>query len=105
MKPFKMEIFLFSRLTRSHTMTPFDRSGKETFGNTLREKKNLLVHVISPFPTMFSVRDRNYHFCTFNLSSANAFNLVWSKILSCGNGVKLWLPVRLPAFSLFPTVV
>ena len=26
-------------------------------------------------------------FVTFNLSSANAFNLVWSKILSCGNGL------------------
>ena len=28
-------------------------------------------------------------FVTFNLSSANAFNLVWSKILSHGNGLKL----------------
>ena len=29
-------------------------------------------------------------FVTFNLSSANAFNLVWSKILSCGNGLTLY---------------
>ena len=27
-------------------------------------------------------------FVTFNLSSANAYNLVWSKILSCGNGLR-----------------
>ena len=27
-------------------------------------------------------------FATFNMSSANAFNLVWSKILSCGNGLR-----------------
>ena len=26
-------------------------------------------------------------FVTFNLSPANAFNLAWSKILSCGNGL------------------
>ena len=26
---------------------------------------------------------------TFNLLSANAFNLVWSKMLSCGNGLTL----------------
>ena len=28
------------------------------------------------------------NFVTFNLSSANAFNLIWSKILSSGNGLK-----------------
>ena len=28
-------------------------------------------------------------FVTFNLSSANAFNLVWSKILSCRKGLRL----------------
>ena len=30
-------------------------------------------------------------FVTFNLSSANAFNLVWSKIVSCGNGLIIQL--------------
>ena len=31
-------------------------------------------------------------FVTFNLSSADAFNLVWSKILSCGNGLSHKMP-------------
>ena len=26
-------------------------------------------------------------FVTFNMSSANAFSFIWSKILSCGNGL------------------
>ena len=41
------------------------------------------------FNVFYRVKDRNYHFCSFNLSSANAFNLVLSKILSCGNGLTL----------------
>ena len=33
-------------------------------------------------------------FVTFNLLSANAFNLVWSKILSCGNGLSLYATTK-----------
>ena len=57
---------------------------------TLWEKEKLLVQAISPFPTMFSPQSKTeiLIFVTFNLSSANAFFLVWSKILSCGNGLK-----------------
>ena len=56
---------------------------------TLWEKEKLLVQAISPFPTMFSTRSKTgiIIFVTFNLLSANAFNLVWSKILLCGNGL------------------
>ena len=70
--------------THSHTMTPFDASRK-----TLQEKEKLLVQAISPFPTMFSILPKTeiIIFVTFNLSSANAFNSVCSKILSCGNGL------------------
>ena len=46
---------------------------------TLWEKEKLLVQAISPFHTMFSTLS--------NLSSANAFNFVWSNILSFGNGL------------------
>ena len=47
------------------------------------EKEKLLVQAISPFPTMFSTLSKTelIIFVTFKLSSANAFNLVWSKIL------------------------
>ena len=56
-------------------MTPFDMSRKEA---------------ISPFPTTFSTLSKTeiIIFVTYNLSSANAIKLVWSKILSCGNGLK-----------------
>ena len=75
-------------------MTPFDPSRKRNLLKTLWEKEKLLVQAISPFPTVFStlIKDRNYHFGTFNLLSANAFHLVWSKILSCGNGFTLYKP-------------
>ena len=39
-------------------------------------------------------------FVTFNLSSANAFSLVWSKILLCGNGLRLYLVYN--KYLLFP---
>ena len=38
----------------------------------------------------FSIKDSDYHFFRINLSSANAFNLVWSEILLCGNGLNRW---------------
>ena len=55
----------------------------------LWEKEKLLVQAISPFPTMFSTLSMTeiVIFVTFNLSYANAVNLVWCKILSCGNGL------------------
>ena len=83
-------IQLFHRLTHSHTMTHFDGSGKEAFLKTVWEKEKLLVQAISPFCTMFSPLSKTEitFFVTFNLSSANAFNLVWSNILLFGNGLK-----------------
>ena len=60
-------------------MTLFDASGKEAFRKHCGKKRKLLVQAISPFPTMFSTLSK--------LSSANAFNLVWFKILSCGKGL------------------
>ena len=40
-------------LTHSHTMTPFDGSGKEA-KKLFENVEKLLVQAISPFPTMFS---------------------------------------------------
>ena len=55
-------------------------------------KEKLLVQAISPFPTMFSTLSKTeiIIFVTFNLSSANALNLVRPKILSCGKGLILY---------------
>ena len=69
-------------------MTPFDDLGKKPFEETLLKKEKLLIQAISPFLTMFFFftlsKTEIIIFVTFNLSSANAFSLVWSKILSCG---------------------
>ena len=48
---------------------------------TLWEKEKLLVQAISPFPTMFFTPSKTeiIIFVTFNLSSANAFNLVYKQ--------------------------
>ena len=50
---------------------------------TLWEKEKLLVQAISHFPTMFSTLSKTEItiFVTFNLLSAQAFNMIWSKIL------------------------
>ena len=82
---FVVAIFLMQLvhyLTHSHITTPLDGSGK-----TLWEKEKLLVQAISPFPTMFSTLSKQeiIIFVTSNVLSANAFNLVRSKILSCEN--------------------
>ena len=63
--------------------------GKETFLKTLWEKEKLLVQAISPFHTRFSTLSKTEMiiFVTYHLPSANAFNLVWSKILLHGNGL------------------
>ena len=80
--------FFFSHmyLTRSHTMAPFDTSRKEAFLKHCGKRRNCLNKQFLPFPTMFSTLSKTeiIIFVTFNLSSANAFNLVWSKILSRG---------------------
>ena len=58
---------------------------------TLCEKEKLHVQAISHFPTMFSALSKTEIVIFFicNLSSANAFNLVWSQIFSCGKGLTL----------------
>ena len=70
-------------------MTPFDAPRKEAFLKALSEKEKLLIQAISPFRTMFSTLSKTkiIFFVTLNLSSANGLNLVWSKILLCGNGL------------------
>ena len=65
-------------------MTSFDASGKEALLKTMWEKEKLLVQAISPLLTMFSTLSKAeiIIFVLFNLSPANAFNLVWSKIFA-----------------------
>ena len=88
--PCYLPVDLLLRLfkTYSHKMTPLTGLGKKPF-EALLEKEKLLVQAIAHFPTKCFLpyqRQKLIFFVTFNLLSANAFSLVWSKILSCGNG-------------------
>ena len=78
-------VFVPIKLTHSHLLMGLARS----LLKTLWEKEKLLVQAISPSPTMFSTLSVTeiIILVTFDLSSANTFHLVWSKILSCGNGL------------------
>ena len=69
-------------LTHSHTMTPFDASGKQAFRKHCRKRRNCLEQAISPFPTVFSTRLDNLlpFSSSLKLSSANPFSLEESKI-------------------------
>ena len=68
-------------------MTPFDESEKEAFWKHCWERRNCLYKQFLLFPQCFKLwKTQIVIFVTFNLSSANAFNLVWSKILSRGKG-------------------
>ena len=72
-------------LTHSQTVTPFDESGKEAFWKHCGKMRNCKQFLI--FPQCFLLYQRQKLFL-LHLSSANALNLVWSKILSCGTGLK-----------------
>ena len=63
--------------------------GKKPFENIVG-KGEIACTSNSPFPTMFSTLSKTeiIIFVTFNLSSENAFSLVWCKNFSCENGLK-----------------
>ena len=74
-------------------MKPFDMSWKEAFPKLFWEKEKMLVTSIFFFSknVFYSIKDRNDHYVTFILSSANAFNLDKVRFLSSGNGLKQYL--------------
>ena len=69
-------------LSHSHTMTPFDASGKQAFWKHCGKRRNCSYRAISPFPTLFSTCSGNFLPFSSNLklSSANSLNLEESKI-------------------------
>ena len=70
--------------------------GKKPFENIVEKGEIACTSNFSFSHNVFSsIKDRNYHFLLyFNLSSANAFNLVLSKILLCGNGLNKLLLLK-----------
>ena len=62
---------------------------KMAMKNTVGKKRKCWLPAFSPFPTLFSTLSRRKItiFGMFNLSSANAFNLVTPKFLSLGKAL------------------
>ena len=80
----------FKPSTHSHTMTPFDAPGKQTFWKHPGKRRNCSYWAISPLPTVFSTRLEKFLLFSSNskLLSADCFTLNLCKILSSGNGLK-----------------
>ena len=71
-------------------MLTFKDTYKNGFGKHCEKRRKCWKRAFSPFPGFFYyTKERMVIFATFNLSSANAFNLVISKIWSFGNGFSL----------------
>ena len=68
-------------LTHYHTFLTFNDPEEESFRKHCGERRKCWSPAFSPFPTMFSTFSKSvfYFLVTFNLSSANAFNLDQSK--------------------------
>ena len=79
-------------LTLYHTIKrQFNDPVKEAFWKHCRKRRKCWEPAFSPFPTMFSTLSKtNFNFSpAFILSSANAFNLDQSKILSFGKELRV----------------
>ena len=86
------------QLTHSHTMTPFDVSGKEAFFENIVGKEKMLVTSIFSFShnVFYSIKDRNYHLCYIHFVVCRCYQfgqgqifVIWEwvkcEILSCDN--------------------
>ena len=87
-KFYKRKLVMNNGLTHSHTMTPFDASGKEAFWKHCGKRRNCSQRAISPFPTVFSTCLDNFlpFLSNLKLSSANSFSLEESKIFRLVKG-------------------
>ena len=82
-------------LTLYHTIPPFNDPKQEGFGKHCGKRRKCWQPAFSPFPTAFSTPSKReiVHLATFNLLSANAFNLVTSEFFLYGRGLRLMLKV------------
>ena len=97
----KFKILSFGEnLTFDHTILTFNDPKKEAFLKTLWEKEKMLITSI--FSTMFStIPEPNLNFSfTSILSSANAFNMDRSKILSVSKEFTLFKTTDFKLFKL-----
>ena len=83
--------------TLYHTIMTFSNPKTEGFRKHCGKRRKCWKPAFSPFPTMFPTFPKtNFNFSfTFILSSANAFNLDQSKILSFGKGLSLYQTTKI----------
>ena len=83
-------IFSHAFLTLYHTIRALDNLQQRSLLKTLWEKEKMLVTSIFSFShhVFNPIKDKNHHFKYFNVVVCNAFNLVRSKNLSFGKGLK-----------------
>ena len=77
-------------LTLYHKIPTFNDLEEKAFWKHCGKRRKCWLPAFSSFPTMFSILYRTHSaiWNTFNLLSANAFNLDWSKILAFGKELK-----------------
>ena len=80
-------IIIINKLTLYHTILTFNNPKEEGFGTHYGKRRNAGNQHFFLFPTLFSTLSKTeiVILATFNLLSANALNLVVSKILFFGN--------------------
>ena len=80
------KIYCLPSLTLYHTIPTFNDHKEEGFGKHCEKRRKCWKLAFSPFPTVFSALSKRkiIILATFNLSPANAFNLVMSKNLWFG---------------------
>ena len=101
---FELHHALFSAiLTLYHTIPTFNNPEEEGFGKHCWKRRKCWLPAFSPFPTVFSALSKReiVTLATFDLSSANALNLVMSKILSFVKGLNC-LHFSVNTFNSFP---
>ena len=77
-------------LTLYQLIPKFNNQEKEAFWKLCGKRRKCWYQVFSPLPTMFSIphqRQKNLQFSNINLSFANVFNLVMSKVPSFCTGL------------------
>ena len=79
-------LFCNKGLTLYHTISTFNNPKEKHFGKYCGKRRKCLLPAFSPFPTMFSTLSKTeiIILATFNLLSANAFNLDHFRIFSFG---------------------
>ena len=105
---FDNKYIYFTRITLYHTIpTLNDLTGKKKFGKQCGKRRKCWYPALSSFSIVFSTLSKReiINLATFNMSSANTFNFVTSKLLAFGKKLYKVLDVLLLLLLLFLTLI